>query len=198
MSTFARIIQGTRARKSVPFALAGHDPVDVDVRPLTAAEELQALKQARSMATARGVDDPKEGEPMYDLCLMASVLLVGCIDHDSTATDPRPFFDNVEQVLSLGRDHIVFLYEHHDAWQEQTSPRKKNLTTEEYMAVVMALASREEGDLDPFVSWPRATLASCMRTMAQQLVNSLAAKSPATSSPVDSTANSSRPSHEGG
>lgn len=172
MSRFRTLAAGTAARKTVSFSLPGCPETQVDLRPLTTAEEIDALEQALKIAKDRGVAEPREGQAIYDLALMASVLLRGVLDHESPANDPQPFFDELGQPLSLDRDRLVYLYEAHCSWQEHCSPRQMSLTTEQYIAFVAMLASGEGALPDPFGRWPQATLVTCMRTLARQLLNS--------------------------
>lgn len=179
------ISKGTRARKTLVLDLFGHKDIAVDLRPLTGDEEVDALATAHALAKAKGIDDPKEGQPIFDRMVMAAVLAVGCVDAESPADNPRPFFTGAEEVLTLDRDAMVMLYEAHEAWQEQCSPRKRDLTFDEYGAAVVKLASLGEGDsLDPFVRWPRALLVSFMRISARQLLSSLDPRSFSTSTPA--------------
>ena len=181
---FSAIQKGTLARRSVDLPIGGV-PVPVDVRPLHGREEIEALSLARRYAIAKGLDNPKEGEPVYDLAVMAHVVLLAAVDHESPEGAPVPFFDHVDQVIELDRDRIQLLYEAQSEWQEETSPRRTKLTPEQYAGLVFALAT-EEGDGsadDPFLRrLPRATLVSCMRTMAVQLVSSRTPRSPTTAS----------------
>ena len=187
MARFRQITQGTRARKAFPFVAStasGAESIEVDVRPLTSAEEVDALAQARAYAAQRGLMEPKEGQPVYALAVMAFVVLLATLDHESTPDKPVPFFDTVDQVLSLDRDRLQLLYEAQVAWQEECSPRTTTLTPEEYAGLVYALATEEVGDAaGPFVArLPRATLVNCARTMARQLLSSPPPRSPSSSS----------------
>ena len=65
MARLSQVIQGTRARRAIRLDL-GETEVAVDVRPLTAAEEIEALAAARAYALAKGLSEPKEGEPVYE------------------------------------------------------------------------------------------------------------------------------------
>lgn len=180
---FRQIAQGTRARKSLELSLLqGTPPVTVDLRPLTSAEEIDALARARSLAVEKGLSDPKEGQPVYDLAVMAFVVLLAAVDHDSPKDAPVPFFDGVEQPLSLDRDALQLLYEAQVVWQEECSPRQMELTTGQYAGLVMNLAEGDGSAADPFLrTLPRALLVNCMHIMAKQLLSSPAPKSPSSS-----------------
>lgn len=181
MARFSSIARGTLARTPVTLTF-GETRVMVDVRPLLVTEEIEALSLARAHARAKGLDQPKEGEPVYDLAVMAHVVTLAAIDHDSPADAPVPFFDSVDQALSLDRDRLHLLYESQTEWQQQCSPRQTTMTPEEYAGLVFALAGGSEG-ADPFFNrLPRALLVSCMRTMAAQLLSSPTPRSPSTSS----------------
>lgn len=179
---FRQIAGGTRARKMLELQLfPGVEPVRVDVRVLAVEEEIEALAQARAYAAQKGLDDPKEGQPVYDLAVMAFVVLLATVDHDSPTDQPAPFFDSVEQPLSLDRDALQLLYEAQVLWQEQCSPRKLTLSDAEYVGLVMRLAEGES-DNDPFLErLPRASLVICMRIMARQLLSSPEPRSPSSS-----------------
>lgn len=183
MAKFRQILQGTRARKSVTLTF-GETEVVIDVRPLVANEEADALASARTFAAAKGLPDPKEGQPVYDLAVLAHYAHAACVDHDSPVDAPAPFFDSAEQAASLDRDRLQILFEAWSAWQEECSPRKMTLTPEQYAGLVYMLAEGGTGSTDdPFLlRLPRATLVSCMRTMAAQLVASPTLRSPSSSS----------------
>lgn len=193
MAKFRQITQGTRARKPVTLTF-GESEVVVDVRPLVTSEEADALAAARAFAAAKGLPDPKEGQPVYDLAVLAHYAHAACVDHDSPADAPAPFFDSPEQAASLDRDRLQVLFEAWSAWQEQCSPRRLTLTPEQYAGLVYSLAEGGAGSTDdPFLlKLPRATLVSCMRTMAAQLVASPMLRSPSSSSGSPAGADDSR------
>lgn len=184
MARLSQITQGTRARRPLRLSFGEAEAV-VDVRPLTAAEEIEALAEARAYAIAKGLPEPKEGEPVYDLAVMAHIAAKACLDHDQPVASV-PFFDSAEQALSLDRDRLQMLYEGWSTWQDELSPRKGKLSADEYALLIFQLAEGGEGgagDADPFLlNLPRATLASCLRTLARQLASSPTPSSPSSSS----------------
>lgn len=177
MARFRDISLGTQARRPVDLTLQNGQTVAVDLRVLNVDEEVAALAGARRYAVERGLPDPKEGDPIYDLGVMAHVMLLAAVDHDSPVDKPVPFFDDAKQAAELDRDRLQLLYEAQQVWQEECSPRRLKMEVGEYAALVFRLAGEEEeggGDAaDPFLRrLPRATLVSCMRTMARQLLGS--------------------------
>lgn len=178
---------GTKARKPVPFSMgdgaptlsvddAGKlSPVDgsgvvlVDVRVLDILEEAQCAASARSFAKSQGIEDAREGNPVYDYALMVHVVALAAIDHDSTADAPEPFA-TVAELWKLDRERVAWLYEHQASWQAACSPRKNVLSENEYVAFVTSLVVDDSDS--PFDSIPLATLRSCMRTLARQLAAS--------------------------
>ena len=180
---------GTKARKAVPFSMGdgavaldvndagqlvprdGTGVVLVDVRVLDILEEAQCASDARAFATSQGVDDPKDGNPVYDYALMVHVVVRATIDHDSSVSAPEPFFDGgVSQAWKLDRDRIAMLYEHQASWQNACSPRKLQLTEGEFIGWVTSLAVDDSSA--PFDSLPLATQQTCTRTLARLWLSS--------------------------
>jgi hypothetical protein len=186
MARFGLISKGTQARKTVQFlppSVGEVEAIPVDLRVLTSDEEMAAQAAAHKLAKARGLDDPKEGQPVFDLALMAYVVLTAAIDHDSAPAHPQPFFDTIDQVLSLDRDRLALLYEAQEAFQQEVSPRQLTFTTAEYISLISLAANGEAADTDPFFAkLPRATLVNLLRITARQLAASQTHKSPSSSS----------------
>jgi hypothetical protein len=203
MATFSQLAKGRRARKTVTFPLLaaavaeGTEPRElaVDVIVLSGLEDADVMGKARAFAKERGVDDPKDGNPIYDLALWAFTLAIACVDPESPETDPRPFFDGgAEQILAsnlLGRDTIAYLYEHQQQWQDEVSPRARTVGPEELLAHVLAVASAE--DPTPFFRLAPALRWTLHRSMAALLVTLQMPRSPSGSASADAGA-SSKPS----
>ncbi len=128
---FSQVAKGTRAER--PITVPGYKVIDpvtqaeksfvVIVRPLSGLEQETAFANARMRAIEKGVPDPKFGEPIYDLAVMAFVLAVGCVDPDSPENArTHTFKDGIEILEELHPEMIVFLHEHHETWQSETSP----------------------------------------------------------------------------
>jgi hypothetical protein len=185
MATFGQIAKGKRARRALEFPLLGGttdgEPplLKVDVVVLTALEEAAVLAKARAFAKERGVDEPKDGNPIYDLGQWIHTLAVACVDSESPEDAPRPFFEGgAEQILAselLGRDVIAYLYEHQQSWQDEVSPRARKIGAAELVAHVVEVAASE--DPSPFLRLVPALRWSLHRSMAVALLTSPTLKS---------------------
>jgi hypothetical protein len=205
MATFSQLAKGKRARKGISFPLlapqaaegegARERELQVDVIVLSGLEDAEVMAKARAFAKERGVDDPKDGNPIYDLALWAFTLAVACVDPESPETEPRPFFDGgADQIMGsnlLGRDTIAYLYEHQQQWQDEVSPRARTIGAEALLAHVVAVAASE--DPTPFFRLAPALRWTLHRSMAALLVTLQTPRSPSGSGSEDDGA-SSKPS----
>lgn len=177
---FSGIIKGTRAERDVDlpgFEVDGK-PVRALMRALNGTEEADVLRAATEFAVRKGAAEPKPGDPLFDLSVMAHTLAIACLDPDSS---PRvPFFDGgAPQVLDeLPRETIVYLYERQETWQSESSPYHRQMSEGELVAKVREVAaSRDDGpftQLSPGMRWIFA------RSMASMLLPSLEPKSSTT------------------
>ena len=168
-------------RAEHPDAPEQDDDILVGVRVLSGLEIAGVLEDARKFAKARGVDDPKEGNPLYDLGVSVHTLAVAYIDPD--ATDPESpaarFFDGgVQQILddpNLGRDGIIYLHEQQETWQDLCSPQASKVDAGTFDAVLTDLAG--EGGFSFFCQLRPGLRWVYMRSMASLLVSLQTAKS---------------------
>lgn len=208
MARFSQIVKGTHARQPIPFP-TGDGPLPlptvvegkavypdtpetvlVDVRVIRSDEEADAHAFARAFAKKRHVDDATPGDEIYDLGLMGYVASIACLDHDSPADDPAPFFDNVEQALTLDADHLAYLHSAQRTWQDACAPRTRNMTPTELVGHFMALAVAE--DDTPFLQLSPGVLRTAVRSLARLWWNSLESNLPS-SSPTDSPRSDASP-----
>ena len=180
MSRFSKLVKGTRARK--PFALAlpnAAEDVSIALVSLSGADEVEVFAQARAFAKSKGIDDPKQGDPIYERAIWASTLLLACIDPESPESSPVPFFDSVEEILGgLDRDRIALLFEAQQAWQDETSPRPGSMSAVEFVDMTFACARAEEGADLPFERLRPVTRRSFVHTLALQYVALQLGRSP--------------------
>lgn len=172
---FASVHRGKRAERAVEMLLEDGATFKTLVRPLDGNEESLVLERAYAYAKKKGIDSPKEGDPVYDLGFMAEAVAVGCVDPDSPENARAPSFEGgVAEVHSLSREQIAFLYEHLELWQDECSPQRKKLSQHELFEALTRCAEAED-DL-PLLQWGPALRMNLLRISARLSLNSLAAK----------------------
>lgn len=191
MSRFADIQKGTRARKPITLELSGDATIEIAVRPLNGAELGTVIARARAYAVAQmeaqnkaaGIDralpEPKAGDPLYDLGMMAATLLLACSDPKSPEAAPVPMFASAEEILTgLDPDRIALLYEQQQLWQEHCSPRPRHMDGGDAIAWAMRLAEEDaSSDDSPFVKLAPSLRLSWARTISGLFLTSLRPKS---------------------
>lgn len=172
---FSALTKGIRATKAIEFPYAGQ-VLELYVRPLLGGEEGDALAWGRAYAVEKGIKEPREGDALYEIGVMAATVAAGCVlgpdDPDGLFFDGGP-----EQVLKfLDRDRIAYLYEAQQYWQDECSPRVSRVDGQDYIAYVLACAGAAEG-ADPLAMLRPVTRASFVRTLASQHLASLELRS---------------------
>lgn len=197
MATFGQIAQGTRARKPIKLGFGrarissetgewltdeGGTVTTLDVRPLNPIEYTEVVQRARDFAISKGIPDPHDGEEIYDDAKILHTLVLACIDNESPAIAPRPFFDGGFDQLHgtelLLPDHIAYLYEQQQQWQDECSPRFMKQTPGEFITAVMKTA---DGDSSFFVGARRGMQWHFTHTLAAAYRNLLMLRSPSSS-----------------
>jgi hypothetical protein len=174
-------------------SVAPEPPTLVDLIVLTGEEEAEVCAKARAFAIARGVSDPKQGEPLYDLGAMVYTLLLSVIDHDSPEGGDVRFFESAEQILKhLDRERIAFLFTLQEVWQDECAPLRKDFSESSLYHWVFELADSEDPQV-PFGRLRPSTLWIYMRTLARLLISSPELRSQlGPSSSVSSTTDTNR------
>lgn len=206
MSRFEDILKGKKARKTVDFPA----PIDaenpdnklrVDIVILSGAEESSALADAREYAKSKGSDDPKSGDPHFDLGLMVHTLARACLDHDVPGSFVYFFGqsegdDNFRAMADLilgrlDRERIAYLHGIQQVWQSELAPWGRAASDAEIFAKLEQL----EGVADPaapFAKYRPAEVGSLLLFSANLLCPLLRDKLGAGSFSVpSSTANTS-------
>jgi len=187
MATFGQLAKGTRARKPIQLGLGrarinpatgdwetdeGGTVTTLDVRPINPVEHTTIVESARAFAMSKGVANPKDGDELYDDAKVLYTLVLACIDHDSSEKEPKPFFeggfDQLHGTELLLPDHIGYLYEQQQLWQDECSPRFTNQTPGQFMAAVMQAA---EGNQSFFVGARPGMRWDFTRTLAAAFLN---------------------------
>lgn len=165
MSRFRDIVRGARARETVSVALDDGE-MRMDLRLLSVDEETDAIARARARAIAKGLGEPKAGEPLYDISLMAeTVFAAACV----VGTEER-FFDSSSDVSSLDRDTIQYLYQAHSLFADRCSPRLLKMSPEEFVAGIAILASEDSESIRFFERLGSGLQWTYVRTLARQAV----------------------------
>lgn len=157
---------------------------EVGLRALSGLETALVLQRAREFAVARGVPEPKEDDELYQYGKAVWCCLLGCVDPDSNAARPEPFFDGgLDQLLALdglGRDGILLLAELQEQWQEEVSPSARDLEGKAFEEAVAQLAGPMGGTF--FLNLRPGMRLSLARSMAALLLTLLRGRSPSGSS----------------
>lgn len=183
MSRFENILKGNKARKTVEFPA----PIDaenpeskllVDLVILAGDEEAEALAAAREYAKGKGSEDPKGGDPHYDLGLMVHTLARACLDPDVPGSfvfffgaggADKDFKAMAEVILArLDRERIAYLHGLQQVWQTELAPWGRAAGEAEIFAKLEQL----EGVTDParpFVMFRPAEVGSLLLFTANLL-----------------------------
>lgn len=165
MSRFRDIVRGARARETVTFSV-DETETRLDLRVLSADEESEALSRARARAMAKGLVDPKAGEPIYDIAVMAETLFSAA----RVVGGEEPFFDTSADVSSLDRDTIQYLYQAHSLFTDRCSPRLMKMSPEEFVAGIAVLAGEDSESIRFFERLGSGMQWIYTRTLARQAV----------------------------
>ena len=200
MAKFKDRQQGTRARKAIVLPLPGavfndetgqwEGPSDtLDVRAIRPDEHTEIVANARKFAIENGLEDPRDGDELYERGRWLHTLAIACVDHDAAADDPNPpkYFASwreIHESSDLSPELVSYLFQAQRLWQDGVSPLRKDLTEGEYVA---ALAQASRGDFDFFLSMRPATQLSFVRTLADRLSTLIRDLSPSSSLSEDST-----------
>ncbi len=199
MPKFSDVIQGARARKPIKLPLPGAQidsetgqwlgaTVDLLVRPLIDEEHTRVLKHALAFARKNGLEEPGEGDPLYERGRMLETLAIACLDTDSTDDLPIPFFDGIDAktkehvgaVAQIQRSEIMtpevvsYLFLQQQMFQDEVNPLLHTMSPGEYMAAAIKTA---QGDMSFFVNSRPGMQWSFVLTTVKQLLSALSLNS---------------------
>lgn len=152
--------------------------VTVGLRVLLGAEAAEVLSHAAAFARSKGVTEPRDGDPLYELGKMVHTLLLAAVDPDSDPRAVTPFFASAEEILTsehLGRDGIIYLFEQQEIWQEHCSPQLARFAPDELMGLIAKLSEDRDGSF--FAKLRPAMRLILSRTSASLWLSSLMDKS---------------------
>lgn len=194
MAKFSEIAAGIRARRPAKLPLPGASvddatgewigPVqELEVRPLNEGEYGEVLAKALAYAREKGLENPEEGDAIYERGKMLHTLALACIDKDSPQEKAAPFFDGgVAQIQGseiMTPEVVAYLYEVQQLMQDDVAPMKKDLSPADFMAAALQSA---QGNMAFFVNSRLAVRWSLLRTLANLYIASLANNLPSSPS----------------
>lgn len=159
-STFSPEVPEAIAQRESDRAMAkasgepAPDTIQVGLRVLTLEELATVLEKAGNFARERGVKEPNNSDPIYNLGVSIYTCALACVDPDSDPKDPDPFFGKRGDVESaalellksphIGRDGIAYLAEQHETWQDYVNPQANKIHPKQMYDLVVALADKDE------------------------------------------------------
>jgi hypothetical protein len=164
------------------------DEVMVGLRILTLNELTTVYEKAGNFARERGVKEPNEADPIYNLGVSIYICAMACVDPDSDVKNPEPFFGTRGDLESaarelldsvhIGRDGIAYLAEAHEAWQDICNPRANRIAPNVFYDTVVAMADdNPDKALATFLALRPGMLLASFRTMGRLLLTLLPEKS---------------------
>ncbi len=202
---FSLVAGGVSKIRRVAFPTIEGTVVKCGIRILLDADDDAIETAARAAAEARGVKEPKPGDPIYDRWVRLFTLLFATVAVPEEEGAPVPpdaplFFDGgVEQIQHhLDRERIAYLFAMQEQWQALIAPRRKNLSRDEFIQAIFqhAMATTGEDEL-PFWRWHPALQESYLVSTAALLMRSPSIKS-AYGSDSAAPSTGSSPSEAGG
>lgn len=195
MPKFSDIAQGAQARKPFEFTLPSGTVCKVALALVLGEAEATVLKKARDFAKERGVDDPRNGDPLYELGIWVHTIALGVVDPDSPPEAPLPFFDGgPAQILNertgLGREWIALLFGAQQGFQDELAPPPKEMGAVEFFTSVLQIVEAPPRAELPFFRWRRVLQDSFLRMLCGIVVNTPPLKSSPGAASSDGSASS--------
>jgi hypothetical protein len=131
---------------------ANPDEIMVGLRILTLNELALVYQKAGDFARERGVKEPNETDPIYNLGVSVYICAIACVDPDSDVKNPEPFFGargDIESAarelldsIHIGRDGIAYLAEQHEAWQDLCNPQANKVPPSKFYELIVEMADK--------------------------------------------------------
>lgn len=165
MAKFRDIVSVRPPRKPVSLPLISGATVAVALIPLLIDADTQALAEARAFAVAKGVADPKPGDPLYERGLMLHVVLKACVDIDVAERD-EPFFGSLEEIGKLlDPDRLAWLFHVQRAHQNAVAPFPKDDDLGGFVRWLFSSMEVDDAREIPFDYLPLRTRQSFLRRL---------------------------------
>jgi hypothetical protein len=185
-----QIVKGTRSIKHVPFRVSNapeitgddwqtdENTIQVGIRALTPGESSEVLAKAQESALAAGAKEWLATHPLCELHLMVHLVAVACVDSEKPG---EPFFRSAKEILDspeIAGDNLAYLAQQAKLWNDEVSPRDKELSAEQLITVIVREAERPENAPETFFSRLRpSSQLSCFHSMAKLLSDLLTGRS---------------------
>jgi len=196
---FSNVIKGKKAEEKIEvpgFTDTEGKPWSVVLQPLTVLEYTEACAEARAHAVSKGVQDPKLGEPIYDLALASQVLVRGCVDPDSPEQAREKSFNSAEEIMKeMHPEHVVYLHTRHECWQDECSPTNEKINDDNMLDALREVAGPD--GIATFMRFSPNMQVNFAISMAKTLWPLLEARSLPGSSSVSDTSNEESVSNSG-
>lgn len=156
------------------------DEVWVGVRVLTASELAEVYAKASEFARSKGAE-PRETDPIYNLGVNVYLCAIACVDPDSDANDPMPFFGERGDLGSaalelfasphIGREGLQYLAAAQQLWQDVCSPSAMRMSPRDMVEAVRKIGGDDqEVAFETFLALRPGTQWACFRFTAAQLL----------------------------
>jgi len=156
------------------------DVVTVGLRILTLNELATVYQKAGDFARERGVKEPNEADPIYNLGVSVYTCASACVDPDSDVKNPEPFFGTRGDLESaalellnsvhIGRDGIAYLAEQQEAWQDSCNPQANKVSPAKFYEIVVGMSDdNPDESLKTFLGLRPGMRLNSMRIMAKLL-----------------------------
>ena len=165
---FKDIQQGTQAREPIELEIAGAK-VTVDMRKLSIGERDTVLREARAAARMRNVENPRDGDALYDLQIKVRTLAIALVDPESAKEKPEPYFESADQILTspiLGDDVIEYAFARWEHFADANGFYKKRMSIADITEMLKELGGADENDP---LAMARAASKFCELSPAMQL-----------------------------
>ncbi len=186
MARLKDMAKGDRAYCHKTLPLLNNQKLGIAIGVLPFGEEGDAYAEARKYAIAKGVTDPKKGEPIYERALALHIVYASCFDPDQLPDKRVRTFESTQEIEEvLDHDRVAMLFQWQRAWQREISPSPKGLTPQDYLKMVVSTAEAEEGEEIPFFSLPLTAQRTLLRFTCALCTSLLHARSPSGSRLAD-------------
>ena len=152
MAKFSDVAEGRVSEARAVLVQNSGVEIPIIVRALDTLQTRGIRERARKTAKERGVEDPKDGDPIYDQSVMVETIALACLDVDSSPEARTSFFASVVEAESLRPEQVAHIYEQWARHQEDVSPQFRNMSPADFAAGLLKLGGEDDGEAAVFFS----------------------------------------------